>query len=61
VKEIFLSPAVTSEYQIKWGQPDREGIIRMLCDGYDFSADRVKSALDGLMVTSGQKTLDGWF
>jgi flap endonuclease-1 len=61
VKEIFLSPAVTSEYQIQWGQPDREGIIRMLCDGYDFSADRVKSALDGLMVTSGQKTLDGWF
>jgi flap endonuclease-1 len=61
VKEIFLRPDVTTGYTVRWGQPDREGIVRMLCGGYDFSEDRVKNALDGLKATAGQRTLDSWF
>ncbi|MDD1663168.1 MAG: flap structure-specific endonuclease, partial [Methanomicrobiales archaeon] len=38
-----------------------DGIITMLCDGYDFSRDRVNSALEKVRVTAGQKTLDRWF
>ncbi|MEN6609490.1 MAG: flap endonuclease-1 [Methanoregulaceae archaeon] len=61
VKEIFLRPAVTTGYTLGWGQPDREGIVAMLCGEYDFSEERVTTSLDGLKETSGQKTLDKWF
>lgn len=61
VKEIFLRPDVTTGYSLAWGQPDRDGIIAMLCGEYDFSEDRVTASLDGLKETSGQKTLDKWF
>jgi hypothetical protein len=33
----------------------------MLCDGYDFSQERVKKALEGYHVKAGQKTLESWF
>lgn len=61
VKEIFLKPAVTTEYSVAWGQPDREGIVAMLCGEFEFSEDRVNSSLDGLKVSAGQRTLDSWF
>jgi hypothetical protein len=38
-----------------------DGIVKMLCDGYDFSRERVNSALEKVKLTAGQKTLDRWF
>jgi flap endonuclease-1 len=61
VKDIFLNPAVTDEYNLSWGHPDGEGIKKMLCGGYDFSEERVEKALEGFAVKAGQKTLEGWF
>jgi flap endonuclease-1 len=61
VMDYFLHPPVTDQYTLAWRPPDREGILRMLCEEYDFSPERVKNALEGLQVKSGQKTLDKWF
>jgi flap endonuclease-1 len=61
VMDFFLHPPVTDEYALAAGHPDAEGIRRMLCDGYDFSPERVEKAMEGFTVKAGQKTLEGWF
>jgi flap endonuclease-1 len=61
VMELFLHPPVTDEYSLAAGHPDAEGIRKMLCDGYDFSPERVNKAMEGFTVKAGQKTLERWF
>jgi flap endonuclease-1 len=61
VMDMFLHPRVTSDYSLAAGHPDPEGIRTMLCDGYDFSEDRVNKAMEGFTVKAGQKTLESWF
>jgi flap endonuclease-1 len=61
VVEMFLHPPVTDEYSLAAGHPDAEGIRKMLCDGYDFSPERVDKAMEGFTVKAGQKTLESWF
>jgi flap endonuclease-1 len=61
VLDFFRKPPVTVDYSLSWAEPDHEGIMKMLCDGYDFAPDRVEKALEGLQVKKGQKTLDSWF
>jgi flap endonuclease-1 len=61
VMDLFLHPPVTDEYALAAGHPDPEGIRKMLCDGYDFSMERVDKAMEGFTVRAGQKTLEGWF
>jgi len=61
VMDMFLHPPVTSDYSLAAGHPDPEGIRTMLCDGYDFSEDRVNKAMEGFTVKAGQKTLESWF
>ncbi|MGB9176325.1 MAG: flap endonuclease-1 [Methanoregula sp.] len=61
VMEMFLHPPVTDEYSLAAGHPDAEGIRKMLCDGYDFSRERVDKAMEGFTVRAGQKTLGNWF
>jgi flap endonuclease-1 len=61
VMEMFLHPPVTGDYSLAAGHPDSEGIRKMLCDGYDFSPERVDKAMEGFTVKAGQKTLESWF
>jgi flap endonuclease-1 len=61
VMEFFLKPPVTDDYNITWKPVNADGIVTMLCDGYDFSRERVNSALEKVTVSAGQKTLDRWF
>lgn len=61
VMDLFLHPPVTTAYSLTWERPDCDGIRKMLCDGYDFSPDRVDKALEGFSVKAGQKTLQDWF
>jgi flap endonuclease-1 len=46
VRDIFLHPDVTDDYTIDFTPPDREGIIRFLCDEREFSRERVTAALE---------------
>ena len=61
VREFFLDPPVTDDYTLEWRPPDVEGVVSMLCGRYDFSEDRVRSALARAPVKGTQKTLDAWF
>jgi len=61
IQEFFRNPPVTDEYSLAWRAPDVEGVVEMLCSRYDFSEDRVRSALAKASVKATQKTLDAWF
>jgi len=63
IRDIFLHPEVTDDYKIRWEKPDSEKLLEFLCEGHDFSIDRVGKAAERLKTASGarQKTLDQWF
>ncbi|ASI99613.1 flap endonuclease-1 [Thermococcus celer] len=64
IKEFFLNPPVTDEYELRWSEPDEEGILRFLCDEHDFSEERVKNGLERLkkaVKVGKQATLESWF
>jgi flap endonuclease-1 len=61
VLEFFLEPPTAKDYEIHWHPPDRDRIVEMLCGGYDFSEERVLTALERLGYREGQRTLDHWF
>jgi flap endonuclease-1 len=61
IMDIFLHPNVTDEYTLEWCHPDVSGIKKMLCEGYDFSEERVEKAMENFCVKAGQKTLEAWF
>jgi flap endonuclease-1 len=61
VIDFFLHPPGSDSYSIKWSPPDTGKIEDMLCGEYNFSAERVKKALEGIAGKAGQKTLDRWF
>ena len=64
VKEIFMKPNVTDEYNLKWSEPDPDGIKRFLCDEHDFSEDRVQTGINKLTkgkAERGQARLEKWF
>jgi flap endonuclease-1 len=46
IRNVFMNPEVTDDYEIEWRGPDLEGILEFLCDERDFSKDRVKKALE---------------
>lgn len=46
IRDIFLHPEVTDNYSVTFASPDREGIIRFLCDEREFSKERVTAALE---------------
>jgi flap endonuclease-1 len=48
VFKLFKKPDVTRDYKIKFGEPDRKLIRKFLVDEYEFSSERVDSALDKL-------------
>lgn len=65
IREIFLHPKVTEDYQLKWTEPNVEGTIRFLCQERDFSENRVTNALEktrkGVQELKGKTTLEKWF
>jgi len=46
VRRIFLNPEVTSDYDLRQGEPDLAGIVRFLCDDREFARERVEAALE---------------
>jgi flap endonuclease-1 len=64
VRDIFLKPDVTDDYKIQMGKFSEEKIIKLLVDDYEFSENRVTSALKKVKdrkKEEGQKKLDSWF
>jgi flap endonuclease-1 len=64
VRKLFLEPEVTNEYKLSWHAPDRDAVVRFLCEERDFTPGRVEPALqklDNSQAQLKQKSLDRWF
>ncbi len=64
VREIFLNPKVTDDYELKWKIPDKENLIKFLCDEHDFSKERIEKAgkdIEENFKELSQKNLSAWF
>ncbi|MBN2603700.1 MAG: flap endonuclease-1 [Candidatus Thermoplasmatota archaeon] len=46
IRQIFLNPKVTDKYFLKWNPPDKDNVIRILCDEHHFSRERVEPFLE---------------
>jgi len=64
IRELFLNPNITEEFEVVWSEPDYDGIKSMLCYEHDFSENRVEKALDelksALRKSKGVTSLDQW-
>jgi len=45
-RRIYLQPDVTDDFDVRGSEPDRDGVVRFLCDEREFSRERVGAALD---------------
>ncbi len=64
VEELFLNPRADEVHSIEFRSPDKEAVRELLCDKHDFSAERVRSALEKLEKKTQEKgmqsSLDKW-
>nr|CAI5823472.1 unnamed protein product [Callosobruchus analis] len=66
-RELFVNPEIAdpeSFDQLKWGEPDEEGMVEFLCKEKQFNEDRVRNGCKKLLkAKSGQVQgrLDGFF
>jgi flap endonuclease-1 len=65
LRDIFLKHDFISDYELKWDNPDRDGVIEFLAGDHDFSEDRVVTAIDKLYelkkIDNSQSSLEKWF
>lgn len=65
IREIFLKPAVASNYVLHWNDPDVDSLVRFLCGERDFNEERVRTAVEraktGMIKETGKKTLESFF
>ena len=46
VRQIYLNPDVTDEYDLTFGEPDFPAVVEFLCGEREFSRERVTAALE---------------
>ncbi len=65
IREIFLKPKVTDNYQIQWKEPNVEEAVEFMCHQRDFTEERVRKALqkttEGMKKLKSKTTLEAWF
>ncbi len=65
IRQIFLKPEVTSNYNLRWGEPNVDELVRFLCGDRDFNEERVRTAVGkaktGFVRETGKKTLESFF
>lgn len=65
-RELFVTPEVTdpATIDLKWTDPDEEGVVAFLCGHRQFAEDRVRNGVKKIQktrTTSTQGRLDGFF
>lgn len=65
-RELFIRPDVTTpeEIDLKWTEPDEEGLVKYLCGDRQFNEDRIRSGAKKLLKAKGTTTqgrLDSFF
>ena len=65
IRELFLKPRVTDDFELSWEKPDTAGLIGFLCGERNFSQSRVMNAIEkinkGFKLTGERTTLDRFF
>ncbi|MCK4885421.1 flap endonuclease-1 [Candidatus Bathyarchaeota archaeon] len=65
IREIFLNPKVTDNYNLEWKAPNIDGVVDFLCREKDFSEERVRKTLkrmiEGIKEAKSKTTLETWF
>lgn len=64
VRNIFLDPLVTDDYDLEFGEADREGLLSFLVDEREFGRSGVEKTLEQMKVVerdSSQSSLDAFF
>lgn len=65
IRHIFLEPDVTSNYSLRWKEPQTDALVRFLCGDRDFSEERVRTAVERarnvIADDSGEQTLETFF
>jgi len=46
IREIFLSPVTTDDYSLNWSTPEKEKVLKILCDEHQFSQERIEPILE---------------
>ncbi len=57
--EFFLHPPHIENFDLKWENPDSEGLLRLMVDGFDFSLDRVKKVIE-MLESVKHSSLEDW-
>lgn len=65
-RELFISPEIANaeEVELKWTDPDEEGIVKYLCGDKQFSEDRVRAGVKKILKSKSSGTqgrLDSFF
>uniref|UniRef100_A0A3Q3MXP1 Flap endonuclease 1 n=1 Tax=Mastacembelus armatus TaxID=205130 RepID=A0A3Q3MXP1_9TELE len=65
-RSLFLKPEVVdcSSVELKWSEPDEEGLIQFMCNEKQFSEDRIRNGCKKIMKSrqgSTQGRLDSFF
>ncbi len=62
LREVFLKPSVTDDYDIRFNRLDEIGLRRFLCDEREFSPDRVDLAVNRMkgFYVSERSSLRSW-
>ncbi len=64
VREIYLNPKVTTEYDLGYGSLSEEELFRFLCEERDFARERVETAVQRIKEAYKrwkQSRLEKWF
>lgn len=59
IRDIFLNPKVTPDYEVRWREPDLDGTVEFLCEERDFSQERVRKALEKMLAPQAAKPQKG--
>jgi flap endonuclease-1 len=61
IRDFYINPPVTSDYEIKFEKVDESGLIDFLVNKREFSPDRVKSIINRLKRSNTRKPLTEYF
>lgn len=61
VRDIYLIPPVTDEYDVLHGKLDEDGLYSFLCEEREFSKKRVELLVNRIKQTQSQKSMTDFF
>jgi flap endonuclease-1 len=62
LRNLFLNPAVNTDYEIKWKNCDSDGMVEFLSDEHGFSKERVLNSSKKInKLNTSQQSLENWF